>query len=264
MDYAQLRSNITRSSPQRLRSGRTLQRAFIILIAVIVAAAGGHASAQSDCKLPALGTAEVAAVRDGRELRLAAIEAPGDATALQALAAGKVVRMEKLGADRDRHGRLVALAFAGDAAQSLQQLLLAQGAALVSARIGDKPCAAMLLAAEKEARAAQRGLWADPNFAPLPADDLARLEAKIGHFALVEGKVLSVHASGSTIYLNFGYRWTRDFSVTIAKRSQTRFAAGGLEPRALKGRRVRVRGWIDRRGGPVIEADGPEQIELID
>ena len=36
-------------------------------------------------------------------------------------------------------------------------------------------------------------------------------------------------------------------------------AAAGLEPKKLAGRRVRVRGWIEERGGPWIEAARPEQ-----
>jgi gamma-glutamyltranspeptidase len=131
-------------------------------------------------------------------------------------------------------------------------------------RVGDRVCAEVLLAAERKAHAERRGLWADPNFAPLPAENLARLASGKGHFALVEGKVLSVHQSGATLYLNFGRRWTKDFSVIILRRNRRKFAAAGIVPRQLQGRRIRVRGWIERRGGPLIEADAPEQIEPLD
>ena len=134
----------------------------------------------------------------------------------------------------------------------------------VTARIGAKPCAAALLTIEGAARLARRGIWADPNFAPLQAENLSQLQAQRGHFALVEGKVLSVRESGATIYVNFGRRWTRDFTVIILKRQQRTFAAAGLEPKKLEGRRIRVRGWIEQRSGPVLMADAPEQIELID
>ena len=43
-----------------------------------------------------------------------------------------------------------------------------------------------------------------------------------------------------------------------------RFAAAGVEPKALEGRRIRVRGWIEQRGGPIVMAEAPEQIELIE
>ena len=168
------------------------------------------------------------------------------------------------GAEHDRYGRLVAFAFAGDAQQSLQQELLEQGHARVSARVGEKACADALLSAERVARAARRGFWADPNFAPLSAENVPGLQAERGRFALVEGKVLSVRESGATIYVNFGRRWTRDFTVTILRRLQRAFAAAGVEPKTLEGRRIRVRGWIEQRGGPIIAAEAPEQIEFAD
>ena len=148
----------------------------------------------------------------------------------------------------------------------MQVALLEQGQARVSARTGGKACADLLLAAETQARAAGRGLWADPNFAPLRSENLDRLGAETGHFALVEGEVLSVRESGATIYVNFGRRWTRDFTVTflILKRQQRTFTAAGLEPRRLEGRRIRVRGYLETRGGPILAADAPEQIEVLE
>jgi endonuclease YncB( thermonuclease family) len=238
-------------------------------------ALAGAASAQGAiCTLDAAGTGKVVAVRDGRtlmledgrEVRLAAIEAPDQSrAALLMLAEGRTMRLAKLGAtDRDRYGRLVAFAFVGDATQSLQQTLIGEGWARVSSRAGGNTCAADLLAAEKAARTVRRGLWADPNFAPLAAENTVRLRAESGHFALVEGKVLSVRESGATIYVNFGRRWAESFSVTIPRRLGRSFAAAGMEPKRFEGRRVRVRGWLEQRTGPIIAADAPEQIEFVD
>ena len=80
---------------------------------------------------------------------------------------------------------------------------------------------------------------------------------------MVEGKVLSVRESGGLIYVNFGRRWSEDFTVTIAKRNERVFSAAGLEPKSLGGKRVRIRGWIEERGGPWVEASRPEQIEVL-
>ena len=205
---------------------------------------------------------------DGRELKLAGIEAAaGSGEALRSLADGQTLRLERSGPESDRYGRLVAFAYLQGTDRSLQQVLLEQGRALVSARIGDKACADSLLAAERAARVAGRGLWAsgvEPNFAPLSAENLPALEVARGHFALVEGKVLSVRESGATVYMNFGRRWTRDFTVTLLKRQQRHFADAGVDVKQLEGRRIRVRGIIERRGGPIIDATAPEQIELID
>ena len=228
--------------------------------------------------MTAIGTAKSAAVRDGRtlmledgrELRLAAIEAGDESRdALRSLIGGQALRLEwqslgRQGAAFDRYGRLLAFAYAGDARQSLQQALLEQGQARVSARTGGRACADALLTAERAARAAHRGLWADPNFAPLQVENLAKLTAEQGRFALVEGKILLVRESGATIYVNFGRCWTQDFTVIILKRQQRTFTAAGVEPKQLEGRRIRVRGWIERRGGPVIMAEAPEQIEFVE
>ncbi len=246
------------------------QRSIVPAAFFALAGAGLRGEA---CELSAIGTVQVAAVRDGRtvqladgrEVRLAAIEAGEEArAALAGLIGDRPIRLERLGPDSDRYGRLLAFAYPADSRQSLQAALLERGLARVSARIGHKACADLLLAAEAQARSAGRGLWNNPNFAPLPAENLPALAAETGRFALVEGKVLSVRESGATIYVNFGRRWTRDFTVTILKRQQRTFAAAGLEPKRLEGRRIRVRGWIERRGGPIIAADGPEQIEVMD
>jgi DNA/RNA endonuclease YhcR with UshA esterase domain len=85
-----------------------------------------------------------------------------------------------------------------------------------------------------------------------------------GRFAIVEGKVLSVRESGATIYVNFGRRWDEDFTVTISKRSERLFAASGVMPKSLTGRRIRIRGVVEERGGPWIEAVLPRQIEIVD
>ena len=250
---------------------------IIVLPACVGALLGCSAKAQDAvCKLTPAGSATVAAVRDGRslaladgrELKLAGIEAvAGSEDALRSIVDDQPLRLEWLGQENDRYGSLVGFAYLPEARQSLQEALLLQGHALVSGRIGDKVCADSLFAAERAARTARRGLWAvgaDPNFAPLSAENLAGLESARGHFALVEGKVLSVRESGAIVYMNFGRRWTRDFTVTVLKRQQRHFTAAGIDVKQLEGRRIRVRGWVERRGGPLIDATAPEQIELID
>lgn len=257
------------------RNNDTGRRPALICAALLALIVANPAAAQEiQTALIAQGT--VASVRDGRtlvlsdgrEVRLAGIETPGVASAsLEKIVGGQTLRLERTGAGSDRYGRLTAFAFLPETAESVQQSLLEAGQALVSPRIGDKICFDALLAAERRARAAKRGGWAsgtDPNFAPLASEDLTKIGASRGHFVLVEGKVLSVRESGATIYVNFGRRWTKGFSVTILKRQQRTFAAAGIDLKGLEGRRVRVRGWIEQRRGPVMEAAQPGQIELID
>ncbi len=242
------------------------------LIAWIIAglATASPALAQQPCPATPAEPGTVAAVQDGRtltladgrEVRLAGIEAPADGAALRTLVEHQALRLA--GTGEDRYGRLIAYLYRPADTEPVQFALLAAGQARVSARIGSKTCADALLAAEQGARTARRGLWADPNFAPLTSENLTTISAARGHFALIEGRVLSVRESGATIYVNFGRRWTRDFSVIIPKRARGSFTAAGIDIKTLERRRIRVRGTIEQRSGPIIQAIAPEQIELID
>lgn len=165
----------------------------------------------------------------------------------------------------DRHGRIPALVISRTAGleASLQHDMVFQGLAFAAPFGLGTACAAELFARERAAREAGRGLWADPDNAVLSADDPQAIRQALGRMAVVEGRVRSVRESGGTIYVNFGRRWSQDFTVTIAKRNEGVFASGGLPPKRLERRQVRVRGWIEERGGPWIEAFDPEQFEIV-
>ena len=255
--------------------------AFVFGLAALIAAAAAQAADKPSCKPATLGTAQVRSVldgrtvqlTDGREVRLAGIEVPqkhdsAAKVALESLVSGRDIALLRLGADSDRYGRVVALVSVepgvAEIGQSVQRALLAQGQARVTANIGDSACAANLLEAERTARASGLGLWADPYYVIRRAEDPAGILAVRGRFAVVEGKVLSVRESGATIYVNFGRRWSDDFTVTVQKRSERSFTAAGLELKKLAGQHVRVRGTIEERGGPWIEAARPEQIEIAE
>lgn len=245
-------------------------RAFFAIALLLVCAL----PADAQCGLAELGEGETAAIRedatlvltDGREVKLAGIEAaPGASSVLREIAQGRALRLSSASPEpSDRYGRVLAFATVNGAAEPLQDSLIARGQARVAARVGSRACADRLLALEDRARKAGLGLWAVPNFALLRAEPGQWMDKELGRFVLVEGKVLSVRQSGGTIYVNFGRRFTRDFSVMVPRRLQAGFRAAGRDPQSLTGRRIRVRGWLERRTGPVIEAMAPEQIELLD
>jgi endonuclease YncB( thermonuclease family) len=246
---------------------------------------------------------------DGREVRLAAIEVPplppsrdssqgsgqksgresdqesdqdsgaqpdgsaarGARDALVALAEGDRVLLRRAEAAADRYGRLLAYAYTERDGDELfvQGELIASGFARVGDRIASRACAAELFKRENTARTAKLGLWTDPYYEVLDAETPADVLAHRGRFALVEGRVVSMRESGATIYVNFGRHWSEDFTVTVLKRNERNFAAAGLDLKSLEGRRIRVRGWVEQRGGtggdnsvPWIEAERPEQIEI--
>jgi endonuclease YncB( thermonuclease family) len=191
---------------------------------------------------------------DGSEVRLAAIEVPpletgaasgADAkAALDALIGGDDIVLRRADIATDRYGRLVAYAYAVRDGEELfaQGELIASGFAWVGDHVGSRP---ELLKSENAARAAKLGLWADSHYDVLDAETPTDVLARQGRFALVEGKVVSVRESGATIYVNFGRRWSEDFTVTVLKRNERNFTAAGLDLKGLAGRRIRVRGFIE-------------------
>jgi len=188
------------------------------------------------------------------------------AAALRTLLEGRRVALRASKLVTDRYGRILAdaLATRDGYPGSAQKTLLSQGLAFLTTRAAEPGCRAELRAAERIGRAAKLGLWADPYYDIMSADGPTAIVARRGTFSLVEGKVVSVRESGNTIYVNFGRRWSEDFAVTMQKRNERAFVDGGIEPKKLEGRRVRVRGWIEERGGPRIEALHPAQIEIVD
>jgi endonuclease YncB( thermonuclease family) len=259
----------------------------IMLPAALARAESGAVTA---CRFEPAGVAKVRAIsdgrslilEDGREIRLAGIEVPllppaGESgpdaeaalavrAALAAMVMDQTLELRQNGAPADRYGRTLALAYVAgaEARRSVAHEMLARGFARVAAHVGDRACAEELLGEERAARRAKLGLWSEPYYAIVAADSAEELAAARGRFTLVEGKAWSVRESGATIYINFGPRWGEALTVTISKRDESGFAAAGVAPKKLEARRLRVRGWIEERNGPRIEATRPEQIEIAE
>jgi endonuclease YncB( thermonuclease family) len=231
------------------------------------------------CRFEPLGTFTAVAVTDGRNIRLAdgrdikllGIEVPQTAgsraalaskIALENLVLGKDIALTAPSNTADRYGRIAAFAFVNGSETPVQYNLLALGHAQVLANIEDKTCSLALFREERKAREARIGLWGDPGYALRAAEDGPGMRSQRGRFSVAEGRVMSVRDSGGTIYVNFGRRWSEALTVTILKRHERSFLTAGIEPKILEGRVVRVRGYVDVRNGPVIEATHPEQIEI--
>lgn len=214
------------------------------------------------------------ALDDGRLARAAGLApAPADfvggpageaaRAGLQAAVAGRPLAVETLG-PRDRWGRAPALLFFQDAAGGeAGAAALEQGAA----RVGDAReagrCGPARLAAEARGRAAGLGLWADPYYAVVAADDKAGLALRVGQFVVVEGRVRRVGAGRQRHYLDFGQR-RDDFTVTVVKRAATSFQTSGVAIPALAGARVRVRGLLEGAPAPRMDLAGPGALEVLE
>jgi endonuclease YncB( thermonuclease family) len=250
--------------------------ARLTFVAMALLAAAADSASAAGCAFEPLGEGRVVDVldarsirlQDGREVRLAGIEpiASEDRTsraeALTAMLNGRDVSLRGEDDAPDRYGRQSAFVFLLPSETLVQEKLLAQGAALVSSAVTDRSCASLLLAAEAAGRGGKKGIWADPS-AIKNSESPGDILAGIGRFTLVEGRVLSVRQAGAITYLNFGRNWIRDFAVTIPRRVVAVLEAAGVAPKSLENRRIRVRGFVEARGGPRIEVLRVGQIEVL-
>jgi hypothetical protein len=192
---------------------------------------------------------------DGRRFRLAALS--GEAT----VPAGRVTRIALLG-PADRHERIPALAL-GTAGPVEADLLRRGLARLTATRLVPRDCWRLLEAAETEAATARRGIWATPE-ALLDTNDVAALAAADGRFVVATGRVRSVRTVNRITYVNFGPPRAGALTVTIHERDMPAFREFGLEPAAIRGHMLRVRGVVTIRRGPFIAAAMPEAITIAE
>jgi endonuclease YncB( thermonuclease family) len=191
--------------------------------------------------------------------------APEAKTALEELALNKQVQLGYGGEEIDRYGRLLAHVFVESSQGQLwaQQAMVAKGLARVYSFPDNRSCLDLLFAAEGRARLGGLGIWRDPYYSVRTASAPGDLLAHVGHYELVEGRVLLAEKSGGRVYLNFGRFWKEDFTAVIEAPALRLFAEDGIDPLVLDGALIRVRGWVDDRDGPRIEITHPEQIEVL-
>jgi micrococcal nuclease len=197
--------------------------------------------------------------RDGFEAWPLADEARA---ALESLILGERVELRYGGERIDRHGRALGQLFREDGLW-VQERMLAQGLARVYSFPDNRKCLPELFAAESKARFNRLGIWTDPYYSVRSADRPEQVLARVGHYEIVEGRVLQAAEAGGRIYLNFGRRWADDVTAVIEPAGVRLFRDAGLEPLQLNEALVRVRGWVDERDGPRITVTHPEQIEVL-
>jgi len=167
----------------------------------------------------------------------------------------------------DRYGRRLAQVWiAGSDGHEawLQAEWLREGYARFAPERARQACATKLMRAEAQARTSKRGVWALHAYQPRSADDPRALSRLANTFQVVIGRVVSSSNVKGRVYVNFGRNWRRDVTALISKRQMRFFARHRIDPLALAGRRILVRGWVTRRGGPLIEIDHTAQIEVLD
>jgi len=185
--------------------------------------------------------------------------------ALEQYVGGQSVLLEYDQRKTDRYGTQLAQAFvvSADGSYWLQGRMVEEGLARAYSFPDNHGCAAELVELEAAARALGRGLWANAAYAVRDAGKPRELMRYLGSFQVVEGVVANTNNAKGRVYIDFGPDWHSDFSVAVDPKDRQKFEKAKIDLMALKGKRVRVRGWIESSGHAEIRVTHPEQIELV-
>ncbi len=194
---------------------------------------------------------------DGRKVRLIGINAPevghdGNPAeplaevarqALQEMLAGQARIALRYESERlDHYGRLLAHLYLSDQS-SVQERLLEQGlaaAVVITPNVANLDCYF-----SAEARAHGRGIWQQLRFSGYETDQLPQ-EAR--GFYIIQGRVERIGESSKALWLNFANQGGAKVVVRIDKKDLPNFESG-FDARQLRGKKIRVRGWLSERRG---------------
>lgn len=217
---------------------------------------------------------ETITLDDGLEVRLVGAMAPrapfsgaeAAKRALEELVGGHAVELRFSRQRRDRYGRLLAqIVVQGTAGpQWVQRTLIRSGHSRAYALPGHADCVRDLIAAESAARREKLGLWNEAALSVQRADRTQALLRRAGEFTIVEGTVTEVAHRQRETFINFGDDWRRDFTAGLLRTVLDGAPDGRAWLDSLRGRHVRVRGWIERRNGPFIALVSLEEVEVLD
>ena len=267
------------SAPTHLPGRRAVAAAIVaasaLALAIPVAPAAACGAAAGAVQATAVDEGGEVALADGRRLRIAGLDLPAPSRGDPALAAAARALLARLFIGRDAALSLVSAApdrwdrALGDLAApdsdgapgSAAEALLAAGLARVRPEFETRGCEAVRLALESAARAKGLGVWRDPDYVVLAADDRAALARRDGRFVIVEGAVRRIGVGRARLYLDLGGRGA--LSVVASRKTQAAFQAAGAPLNALAGEKIRVRGALDSRFGPQLEIVDPLMLERL-
>lgn len=194
---------------------------------------------------------------------------PAELSAIQTLSGlvlGRTVKLAYGERHTDRYGRHLAHVFLNEGGKEtwVQGEMLSAGAARAYGLPGSFSCGRELLAHEASARSSRRGVWDIALYRPKPARLTALLMSRRSRYEIIEGQVTTVSRTKSGAYLNFGTDWKTDFTARISKDVLSAHPDFDDIVADLKDKTVTVRGWIERRNGPMIDIRDPSQLDIRD
>lgn len=147
----------------------------------------------------------------------------------------------------------------------VQADLVSHGMAWVSGSFYNRDLMIPLYKYEDAARAANLGLWADPQYTL--KNEKTMTSKTYSSFQVYEGTVTSVAYASGYFFINFGANHDKDFTILMPRDVCWLFADApghNLDPRDWIGHKLRVRGWVEKNGGAMIRVTYPEQVQYLD
>ncbi len=204
---------------------------------------------------------------DGRKIRLLGINTPevqhknqeteagGEAAKswLTAKLQNAKVRVMTDVEQTDKYQRLLAHLFT-DRNEHVNLELVKQGLAEVNIYPPNLLYVDQLLAAEKLAEQAKRGIWGLPEYAAIPIDQIA--DNDLSGWVRLSGKVLTKRSSRKYVYLHF----SSQFQARIEKKWLSLFP----DIDKYAGNTIEVRGWVNKNGGAwIMPLRHPSAIKVL-
>lgn len=172
---------------------------------------------------------------------------------------GAVIARDRIAIDRwERITGPIAWRLGDGRETTLQEILLAEGAARVTPESADFDFIEKCYAAEASARNAGLGLWREADWR---IRDAAAAEWSRG-YQIYAGRIRRAEEHEGRVYFNFGDDFRSDFTATATKRDFRRWR-GKPAPEAFAGALVEVRGLVRSINGPSIELSHELQMRKL-
>jgi len=145
--------------------------------------------------------------------------------------------------------------------------MLGTGMARVYTWAGYDQDSPVLYNAERAARNNKQGIWnaaVTDGYYDVRKPDPDPLAQYVDSVQIVEGIIVKTADVRGTVYLNFGADYRTDFTIAISKKSRRAFKRTNIDPLTLTGAHVRVRGYLELYGGPIIWLNDPDRLEVLD
>lgn len=146
----------------------------------------------------------------------------------------------------------------------IQAQMVSRGMAWVSGGPNSRDLVLPLYKYEDLARTQGLGMWSLPEFAIRDNDTIS--EGTYNSFQVYQGKLKAIRTKGDYVFFNFGDNPQTDFTLSFNKKDikpfKMRSGTHSYTPVELVGHTLRVRGWVEENGGPMMVLEYPEQLEF--